>query len=166
MPKKITSIHILKQKELLNKIYQILDINEHNSTFILQDIDIDELKQNAIYNLENEIKQNFICGNWSCFKKDKESQDRKWYNIIKYILREFKIEFKTRLINRKGEDNKYISKMQVIINNNNNIETIDNNDNNEIIYNNDSIETIELKKTVDELVEIKFNELLKQHNIK
>jgi hypothetical protein len=45
MPKQI---NIDKQKEVLDKIYKILNINEENKTFSLKELDENVDKQNAI----------------------------------------------------------------------------------------------------------------------
>lgn len=46
---------------------------------------------NQIVNLEKEIKNNFICSHWICFKQTKIIK-RKWLSIIKYLLKD--IEYK------------------------------------------------------------------------
>ena len=84
MPKKITLEYELKQKEILNKLLEILGITDDKKSFLLQDIDINNEKQQMIYDLEPDIKKYFVCGTWSCFRK--VDQDRKWYNILKSIL--------------------------------------------------------------------------------
>ena len=113
MPKKITDENILKQKEILLNIYQILDISGTNNSFILQDIDNDIDKQNAIYALETDIRKNFICGNWACFKKEQNDNTRKWYNMIKSICKEFDVDVHTKRKSIKKE-NGFITCSKVI----------------------------------------------------
>jgi hypothetical protein len=105
MPKKITEDNIIKQKEILDKIYNIVGVNSTNKSFLLQDIDADEEKINCIYALEPEIKKHFISGTWSCFKKPQDQQERKWYNMIKAVCKECDVEYSTKtknIINKDG----------------------------------------------------------------
>jgi len=113
MPKKITEDNIIKQKEILEKIYNIVGINSTNKSFLLQDIDADEEKQKQIYELESEIKDNFICGAWACFTKT--NQDRKWYNIIKTVCKHTDIICYTKRKTLK-KDEKVVYATEVIIN--------------------------------------------------
>ena len=86
MPKKITE-YDLERKEILNKILEILEINENKNYFLLQYIDNNLEKQDLINKLETDIKKYFICSSWSCYRND--SIKRKWLTLIKYILKEF-----------------------------------------------------------------------------
>lgn len=112
MPKKITDANILKQKEILQKIYGILGISSEKKSFILQDIDANEDAQKQIYELEPDIKENFICGSWACFTKT--NQDRKWYNIIKSVCKNNNvIYYSTRKSIKK--DDKFVNVTEVNI---------------------------------------------------
>jgi hypothetical protein len=118
MPKKLTPINLSKQKEILDKIYNILEISETKSSFILQDIDIDTTKQNLIYDLETEIKEHFMCSNWACFKKN-NNQERKWNNMVRYVLKEFDIATYSTRKARKNADGKNITVTEVLVGKNN-----------------------------------------------
>ena len=113
MPKKITEDNIIKQKEILDKIYNIVGINSTNKSFLLQDIDADEEKQKQIYELESEIKDNFLCATWACFKV--QNQDRKWYNIIKTVCKHTDVTYNSK---KKGikQNDKVVYATEVIIN--------------------------------------------------
>ena len=112
MPKKITDANILKQKEILQKIYGILGISSEKKSFILQDIDANEEAQKQIYELELEIKENFICSSWGCFKA--KDQDRKWYNIVKTVCKNSNVIYYST---RKGikKDDKFVNVTEVNI---------------------------------------------------
>lgn len=75
----------IKRKEIMNKIFKILDITENNDTFLLSKMDIDIDKQNEIYKLEDDIKKYYKTGKWGCFCKPIK---RKWLSMIKYICKE------------------------------------------------------------------------------
>lgn len=114
MPKKLNEENIKKQQEILASIYQILGLSEEKNSFILQDIDVDQDKINAIYELETDIKKNFICGLWTCFRKSKEEQERKWYNMMKSVSKECGIDVYTKRKSKKNNDNIFITVTEVI----------------------------------------------------
>ena len=82
MPKHINKE---KQKEVLDKLLVILEINENNKTFSLKELDDNEEKQNDILGLEPMIKEGFCYSTWTCFRRDTK---RKWLSMIKYILKD------------------------------------------------------------------------------
>ena len=85
MPKKITPEYELKQKEILNKLLEILGITDDKKSFLLQDIDTNNDKQQMIYDLESDIKKYFITGKWNCFKT--KDTKRKWLSILRCLLK-------------------------------------------------------------------------------
>ena len=93
MPKTIIGFDS-ERKEILNKILDILEINENKKSFLLQDIDNNSEKQQLIYDLETNIKKYFNAGSWTCFRKI--DQHRKWYNMIKSINRSMNVEHYTK----------------------------------------------------------------------
>jgi hypothetical protein len=113
MPKKLTASNLLKQTEIVTTIYTILNLNQNNNFFYLQDIDADIDKQNAIYALEPEIKKNFLCGNWSSIKT--KVQDRKWYNIVKNVFKACGIEYSTKTKNITNKDGTVTSLTQFTV---------------------------------------------------
>jgi hypothetical protein len=102
MPKKI--IQYDKQRlEVLNKLFNILGINTTNNMFSLHKIDSSNNIQNQILELEIDIKQYFICSEWSCFKK-KNIIKRRWLSFIKYIFKDMNIKLeKSIIIGKAGQ---------------------------------------------------------------
>jgi hypothetical protein len=82
MPKKVDNYDEQRMKILMD-IFNIIGITQDNNTFSLHKMDNDIDKQNKIFELEEDIKKYFICGNWSCFKK--RDLERRWLSFIKYI---------------------------------------------------------------------------------
>jgi len=74
-----------KQKDVLDKIFLILNINDDNKTFSLKELDNNIDKQNAILGLEEEIKEAFCYSTWTCFRRDTK---RKWLSMIKYVMKD------------------------------------------------------------------------------
>ena len=89
MPKKV-DIYVEERKDVLNKLFQILGINENNNTFLLHDLDTNTNTQNKILDLEPEIKKYFICGTWSCFKNG--IIKNKPLSIIKSVVKEMDLQ--------------------------------------------------------------------------
>jgi hypothetical protein len=85
MPKKVDS-YDKERNEILNKIFNILDINQNNNKFMLDSLESNIEKQNKIFELESDIKKVFICSHWSCFNK--KNAKRRYLSIIKYVLKE------------------------------------------------------------------------------
>jgi len=74
-----------KQKEVLDKLFIILEINENKKTFSLKELDNSEEKQKEILGLEGEIKEAFCYSSWTCFRRDIK---RKWLSMIKYVMKD------------------------------------------------------------------------------
>lgn len=90
MPKVIKPEDDIKRQEIMEKILEILGKKPEDTevTFFLSKMDIDEDKQNLIYELEGDIKKYYICGTWTCFAKNVSVVKRKWLSMIKYICKE------------------------------------------------------------------------------
>jgi hypothetical protein len=89
MPKKVELYNDERQK-IINKLFEILEINEFNKSFSLHKIDDNIEKQQLILDLEQDIKKYFICSRWTCINK--KDVQRKWLSIIKYIFRDMNIK--------------------------------------------------------------------------
>lgn len=103
MPKKVDKFDN-ERKEVLNKMFQILGINENNNMFSLHKLDGDQEKQNEIINLQDDIKKYFICGEWTCFKK-KDTTKRIWLSMIKYVVKDMGYQIFTSRKNVNFDEN-------------------------------------------------------------
>lgn len=74
-----------EQKDILEKILDILEINENNKTFLLYDIDNDKEKQEKILALKEDIKKYFVYNNSSIFKKC--PTERPYMSIIRTVFK-------------------------------------------------------------------------------
>lgn len=102
MPKQVDK-YDKERKEVLNKMFQILGINESNNKFLLHELDADIDKQNQILELEPDIKKYFICGSWSCFRTP--DIKRKPLSIIKCLLKEMDYVVLSSSIKVTNDDN-------------------------------------------------------------
>jgi hypothetical protein len=88
MTKKKSELYNEERQLILNKILEILNINENNKTFFLYELDSNQEKQNKILELEENIRKCFVCGSWACFAND--NIKRKVLSLIKNVMREMK----------------------------------------------------------------------------
>ena len=85
MKKTKIELYTKEQEILLNKIFEILNIDEHNNSFFLGDLDKDKDKQNLILELEVDIKKYFASSLWPCFYCP--NIKRKVLSIIKNLVK-------------------------------------------------------------------------------
>jgi hypothetical protein len=86
MPKKVDN-YDNERNALLNKLFNILNIDDINNTFTLKSLDNNTKQQNEILNLVTDIKKYFICSKWACFNKTVLNSDRLYLSIIKNLLK-------------------------------------------------------------------------------
>lgn len=102
MPKKVEQFEN-ERKEVLNKMFQILGINEQNNMFSLHKIDGDQEKQNAIINLQDDIKKYFLASRWTCFNKA-DNCKRIWLSMIKNVVKDMGYNITSSNIVSKSDD--------------------------------------------------------------
>ena len=102
-----TELYTNERQIILNKIFEILNINDSNNTFFLKDLDNDEEKQNQILELESDIKKYYNCHLWACFVKI--NMKRKYLSIIKYVMKNMNYNMiaKRKLIKIEGSEKKH-----------------------------------------------------------
>ena len=104
MPKKVEQYNN-ERKQLLDKLFNILEINENNNMFSLHKLDNDIEKQNKILELESEIKKYFLCSRWTYFNNRKRISKRSYLLLVKAILRDMDIKIYTSSLIKKLDDN-------------------------------------------------------------
>lgn len=104
MPKNISKFQT-ERENILKEVLEILEINENNNKFFLDDLDNSIQKQNDIIGIMEPVKKYFICGKWTCFVN--MNVKRYWFSLIKYILKEFDYKLEPHKTSRKIEKNKY-----------------------------------------------------------
>jgi hypothetical protein len=87
-----------KQIEVVNRLNEILGINENNNKFILEELKNDEDKQGKIIGLEEDIKRYFAYNRWPYFnsKVNKEA-----LSLMRSIYKSggYDINYKKKTIN-------------------------------------------------------------------
>ena len=114
MPKVITQQHLQKRLEIVQKLFDILKINDANNKFYLRELDNNLEMQSQIMALENDIKECFICSDWSCFKK-KDGLKRLALSMIKYIFKNMNYEMLATKHTLKDETGKTIGQELVYV---------------------------------------------------
>lgn len=105
----------IEQKEILEKIYNLLEINENNKSFILYEIEKDKNKINEILSLKDDARKYFNAGNWSIFQNYENKREEKEYIIlIRGILKALNKEYIATSIKVK-ENEKWINTRKYVI---------------------------------------------------
>jgi hypothetical protein len=81
-----------EQREILNKILNIIGITKENNTFTLYELSKTPEKIQQILDLKPEIAKFFSAGKWICFKKDHKS-DKEHIVLLRNILKTFDIKY-------------------------------------------------------------------------
>ena len=105
MPKSIDK-YTNERKDILQKIFNILEISDNNKTFSLKKLDEDENKQNSIIELENDIKKYFLCSRWTYFSNKNREFKRSYLSLIKAIMKDLNIKITSSTLIKKTNDNK------------------------------------------------------------
>lgn len=81
-----------EQRAILNKIYEIVGINETKKEFTLYELcsKPDSIKQ--IVDMKPQIRKFFSSSNWICFKEDHKT-DNDYIVIIRNVLKTLKVKY-------------------------------------------------------------------------
>jgi len=112
MPKVITQQHLQKRLEIVQKLFDILKINDANNKFYLRELDNSVEMQTQIMALENDIKECFLCGEWTCFKR-KDATKRLALSIVKNVLKHANYEVLPCKRTYKDENNNVVGQETV-----------------------------------------------------
>ena len=86
MPKRVDN-YDNERTEVLNSLFNILNINDKNNMFSLKHLDNNSEQQTKILELIPNIKKYFICSKWSCFNQKVLESKRLYLSIIKNLLK-------------------------------------------------------------------------------
>lgn len=111
MPKDISKFDNERQ-EVLNKMFNILGINENNNHFELKKLNNNIEMQNKILELENDIKKYFNYSQWECFKGDVK---KRHMSFIRYILKNTNYKLTSNRKTIKDGDKTYVDTVYYII---------------------------------------------------
>jgi hypothetical protein len=100
MPKTIQN-YTNERNELLQKMFNILEISKEHNTISLNKLDSDSEKQQKILDLIPDIKKYFLCSRWSYFSNQHTDFKRSYLSLIKSVLKAMDINLKSHIITRK-----------------------------------------------------------------
>jgi len=112
MSKKLDK-YVKERKEILDKLLNILEIDDKKHYFTLEEIN--ENKKEKICNMEREIKKYYVVSNWFCFRKSTE-ESKKWLSILRHLIKDNGgiITNKKKII-KNGETKEIITHFYVIL---------------------------------------------------
>jgi hypothetical protein len=105
MPKSIKKYEN-ERKEILQKIFNILEITDDNKMVSLKKLDGDENKQNSIIELEPDIKKYFLCSRWTYFCNKNRDIKRGYLSLIKAIMKNLNVKMTSSTLIKKIDDTK------------------------------------------------------------
>lgn len=104
MPKTIQN-YTNERNELLQKMFNILEISKEHNTISLKKLDEDTDMQQKIIDLIPDIKKYFVCSRWSYFSNQHTDFKRSYLSLIKSVLKSMDINIKSKIITRKLSEN-------------------------------------------------------------
>jgi hypothetical protein len=104
MPKDITQF-TNERKELLQKLLNILEINDKNKMFSLKELDENNDKKTKILELEQDIKKYFLCARWTYFSNKNRECKRNYLSLIKAIMKDMNVKMSASTLVKKLDDN-------------------------------------------------------------
>lgn len=100
-PSKVTK-YAKERNDVLQKLFDILNIKEKNRLFFWDDVDKDTIKQQQIINLIDDVKKYFISWNWNYFNKNKNIS-KPYISLAKSIMKDMNVPLiSIRLVDNKN----------------------------------------------------------------
>jgi glycerophosphoryl diester phosphodiesterase len=103
-----------EQKEILNKLLKILNINDDNNILILNNFEKDNMNICKILELSNDVRTYFNINNWSYFQKYDKKENKEYILLVRGILKALKVEYYMSSLKIK-EDGKWINTRKYVI---------------------------------------------------
>jgi hypothetical protein len=104
MPKIIQN-YTNERNELLQKMFNILEISKEHNMISLKKLDDDNDIQQKILDLIPDIKKYFICSKWNIFINKNREFKRTYLSLIKAVMKDMQIEITTGNMTKKTADN-------------------------------------------------------------
>lgn len=91
-PKTKMEKYVKERKEIVDKIFELINIQTENRIRFFYTDDITDEKQQEIIDMKNKIKKYFIVTGWMSFKTDAKL-DKEYMSLIRNILKHEKINY-------------------------------------------------------------------------
>ena len=82
-----------EQQGILQRINNILGINENNKVIYVYDLENNGTKQQQIYDLIPDIRKYFVCGEWPIFSKNIKTY--RYMSIVKGVYKSMSVKWIT-----------------------------------------------------------------------
>ncbi len=105
MPKSVEK-YTNERKELLQKLFSILEVSENSNMISLKKIEEDVEKQKQIIDLETDIKKYFVCSRWNYFTNKHRELKRNYLSLIRSICKEMEFNMSSSTLIRKDINGK------------------------------------------------------------
>ncbi len=103
-----------EQKEILEKILNILEIDENNKTFLLYELDNDKEKQEKILELKDDIHKYFTACKWGVFNTSIPKSEREYLLLLRNVIKSMNINMIGGRYTIKRNDNKIATQKYLI----------------------------------------------------
>ena len=115
MRSKKSDLYEKEQKEILDKLLEILEINDDNRTIIIYNIDKNKEKIDAILSLKEDVHKYFNSSKWSLFRNYDNKNNKEHILLIRGLLNAMNVDYVSTSIRIK-EDGKLLctSKYSII----------------------------------------------------
>ncbi len=104
MPKTIQNYNN-ERNELLQKMFNILEVSKEHNTISLKKLDEDIDPQQKILDLIPDIKKYFLCSKWNVFINKNREFKRSYLSLIKAVMKDMNIEIKSANVIQKTAEN-------------------------------------------------------------
>ena len=94
IPKKVK--YHEERKDILQKLYDILHINEYNRLIVIDNFEKDEETNRLISEMTNDIKKYFSCGKWMYYNKGQTNKTH--ISLVKNIIKDMGFEISVAYI--------------------------------------------------------------------
>ena len=109
-------IYIDERKDVLRRLYEILQITETNKIFFSDFVDREDIT-NAIMTLEEDIVKYYNVSTWASFKKNVTLKNGRSLSMVKSILKDMDIKIEklnTRVKRNPKEDPIYTTQYRIL----------------------------------------------------
>jgi hypothetical protein len=89
-----------EQEQVVKKLNSILEIDEANNRFLLEQLKQDEEKQKQILELEEDVKKFFVYHDWPYFKN---TVSNRWLSLLRSIYKHTNYEITYKQKQKNGD---------------------------------------------------------------
>lgn len=105
-----------ERKIVLNRILEILEINDSNKIFYSHILDDNEEMQNQILELDNEIERVFKVSLWVAYKPTtRNTIERRYLALVKSVFKDMGVKYESASMRKKYKEKTIYTTMYTIL---------------------------------------------------